>query len=151
MAASDHLLAEKLVRRRARVATVFGILFMITQASSLSRPRPALSDPGPYHLGHVSASVIWAMILLLFLVTGGGLLRSASVRQMMNDEGTRVHRARALCVGFWASLAAAFVFYVLDLFEPMATSDALRLVVTVAVAAALISFGAMERRALRGG
>jgi len=150
MSMSDHLLAERLVRRRARVATVFGILFMATQASSLSRPHPALTDPGAYQLGHIAAWVVWAVILLLVLVTGGGLLRTAGVRQMMNDEGTRAHRGRALCTGFWASLAATFSLYLLNLYEPITTSDALRLVVTIAVAAALISFGAMERKALRG-
>lgn len=149
MTMSDHLLAEKLARRRARVATVFGILFMATQASSLSRPHPVLTNPGPYQLGHVAAWVLWATILLLVLVTGGGLLRTAGVRQMMNDESTRAHRARALCTGFWASLAATFLLYFLNLYQPMTTGDALRLVVTIAVAAALISFGAMERKALR--
>jgi hypothetical protein len=149
MPVSDYLLAEKLVRRRARVATVFGILFMAAQASSLSRPHPVLTNPGAYQLGHVAGWVIWATVLLLVLVTGGGLLRTAGVRQMMNDESTRDHRARALGTGFWASIAAAFSLYFLDLYQPVTTGDALRLVVTIAVAAALISFGAMERKALR--
>jgi protein-S-isoprenylcysteine O-methyltransferase Ste14 len=149
MTMSDHQLAEKLVRRRARVATAFGILFLASQASSLSRPHPVLTHPGPYQLGHVAAWVIWAAILLIVLATGGGLLRTAGVRQMMNDESTRTHRARALSTGFWASLAATFSLYFLNLYQPVTTADALRLVVTIAVAAALISFGAMERRALR--
>ncbi len=148
---SDHLLAEKLVRRRARVSMVFGILFLVSQASSLSHPHPALTNPGPYQFGHVAAWVIWAAILLVALATGGGLLRTAGVRQMMNDESTLTHRARALGVGFWMSLAATFSVYFVNLYEPVTTADALRIVVTVAVAAALISFGAMERRALQNG
>lgn len=149
MPTTDQAVADKLVRRRARVCTVFGILFMASQATSLSRPHPAVTDPSSYQVGHVAAWVVWAAILLLVVATGGGWLRTPGVRSMMNDESTRTHRLRALATGFWASLAATFALYCVQLFRPVQTGDALRLVVTVAVAASLMSFGAMERRALR--
>ena len=89
------------------------------------------------------------MILLLFIAVGAGLLQKASIRLLLNDESTREHRQRALVTGFWAGLAASISLYVLQLYASAEPGTALRLVITVAVSASLISFGSLERRALR--
>jgi hypothetical protein len=46
-------------------------------------------------------------------------------------------------------MAGAILLYVVDLFEPMTGRDAIHLLLTVGIAAALLRFGMLERRALR--
>lgn len=143
---SDVLLADKLVRRRARVSTVFAILFMTTQAQSLSRPTGGrLVD----HV-HIGAWVVWAVVLLVVLALGGGFIRTARVRALMNDESTIAHRQRAMVAGFWATVCASLSLYMLAQVVAMSAADAVRITLTAAVSAALLRFGQLERRALRG-
>ena len=144
---SDAATADRLVRRRARVATVLGIVFLTTQAASVDRLDP-VTRPGALHIG---AWTLWAAALLVFLVAGGGLWRGARIRGLLNDESTVDHRRRALTTGFWFAVLTALLIYGLTFVEPVGGREATRLIVTFAVAAALIRFGMLERRALAGG
>ena len=46
-------------------------------------------------------------------------------------------------------MGTALGLYVVNLFEPVSGRDAVHIIVTVAVASALLNFGMLERRALR--
>lgn len=139
--------ADHLTQRRARAATALGAIFLATQAASFERVDAA-TRPGALHL---AAWVFWVAALLLFLLGGGGLWRGAGVRGLLNDETTRANRLRALATGFWFAVAAALLVYALTFLDTVSGREGVRLVVTVAVAAALIRFGLLERRALDGG
>ena len=147
MTTDDDAITDRLVRRRARIATAFGIIFLATQAASIDRVEVA-TRPATLHL---AAWVLWAAALLLFLVAGGGLWRGPRIRGLLNDETTVDHRRRALATGFWFAVLTALLVYGLSFVEPVGGREATRLVVTIAVAAALIRFGMLERRALAGG
>src|SRR4051794_38162838 len=103
-APSDIALAERLSRRRARIATASGTLFMLSLAGSFHENAP--TRPGAVEL---AAWTIWALLLLAFLAWGSGLIRRRSVRRLVEDEVTRAHRRDALVTGFWGAIAAAIL------------------------------------------
>ena len=99
----------------------------------------------------ISAWLVLTIVLLAGLATGGAWFRSRAVRQLVNDESTRVHRQTAYVYGFWAAMGTALGLYIVSMFEPVSGRDAVHIIVTVAVATALLNFGLLERRALRDG
>lgn len=147
MSADDMALAEKLTLRRARAATVMGILFIAGMATSFN-VDPLAGRPQAVHL---AAWIVWAAALLFLITAGGGLLRGQSVRALMNDDTTRDHRRSALETGFWAMVLCCFFTYGASLYETFTGREAIRLILTVGVGAAAISFGTLERRALKAG
>jgi hypothetical protein len=73
------------------------------------------------------------------------------VRALMNDELTRENRRTGYAFGFWAAVGSAIGLYAVALFEPVSGREAVHIVLTAAIAAALMTFGALERRQLRNG
>lgn len=131
--------ADQLARRRARASTALAIIFLATQAGSIAvddRSRPDY----PF--------LLWVIVLLVILMFGGGWFRAAGVRQAMNDESTRAHRRAALACGFLVALIGSVMLYIMTLFEDVTAREALRLLITMTVAAALLRFGTLEKRAL---
>jgi protein-S-isoprenylcysteine O-methyltransferase Ste14 len=147
MSAEDVKLADRLSLRRARVSTVLTVFFVMSMFSSLGTDVP-LSRPETVKL---SAWIVWAAALLLLLATGGGLARGATVRGLLNDESTIENRRNAMVAGFWATVLTAFVLYGISLFAEISGRDAIRVMLTAAVATSVLRFGALERRALRHG
>ena len=124
-----------------------GILFLGGQAIYFTEGQQ-LSDLSP-----VKASIwlIWALTLLTLIGTGGGLFLRKSVRALMNDEVTRANRLQAQAMGFWTAAGSALGLYVLTLFEAMSAQQAIHLILTTAIAGALLSFGMLEWRLHRNG
>lgn len=133
--------ADDLARRRARVMPVFAILLIAQQATFTGDARPDRI--------RIAAWLVLSVVLLLFLLTGGGWLKGRAVRALLNDETTRAHRARALSLGFGCTMATGIVLYAASLFTPVEGREAVHIMMTVGIAAALIAFAAAERRALR--
>lgn len=135
--------ADRLSRRRARMLPALGIFFLTQQFAFFSRP---VTDRMVDHV-RLGAWVVMTAALLLALTTGGGWLRGREVRELMNDEVTRAHRAAALSFGFVAAIVAAMLLYV---FEPALRFDVfevIHLIVSAGMVAALVRFGMLERRA----
>lgn len=147
MATDDIALAEKLTRRRARVAIISGIFFLATMAKSLGVDFPS-NRPETFKL---AAWIVWAAILLLLLGAGGGLFRGKSVRSLMNDESTLDNRRRAMVAGFWATVLSAFALYAITFYEPISGREVIRLLLSAAVGASIIRFGILEQRSLKNG
>jgi len=145
MASEATTLADRMMWQRARLATVLALVFLAAQAGSFpDEPTP----DAPRLIGLV-AWAVWAGTLLIFLMLGGGFLRGPRMRMLLNDETTRDHRSRALAAGFWAAIIACFMIYVATFYEPLGARQGVRLVLTLAIATALLRFGTLERRALR--
>ena len=138
--------AERISRMRARMFPFLGIYFLVgqsiyfTQGQELSQARVA----------KLSAWLVWAIIMLVALAAAGGLFAGGRVRELVEDELTRVNRLRAYATGFWCGCGAALILYVLAMFEPVSGREAIHILLTAAVAGALIRFGLLERRALKG-
>jgi len=99
----------------------------------------------------VAAWVAWALALLALLATGGGIFRGREIRKLMDDESTRANRNQAYAVGFWLAMGTTITIYGLTAFDTIAPRESLHLIVTIAVAGALVTFGYRERRDHLGG
>jgi NADH:ubiquinone oxidoreductase subunit K len=145
MSTEDIALADRLTMRRARASTILAILFVLSMLTSLGTDVP-LNRPETVKF---VAWVFWAAALLFLLATGGGFTRSATVRGLMNDETTLENRRNAMVAGFWATVVTAFILYVVSLFETVSGRDAIRLMLSAAVATSVLRFGMLERRSLK--
>lgn len=139
--------ADSLTRRRARLLPVLVILFLTQQGAFFSGSHDA---GGPSHV-RISAWLVMSVALLLLVATGGGWAHGREVRALMNDETTRAHRQRAMAAGFLVAMVTCIGLYVLNLFEPVTGAEAVHLVMSAGLAAALLTFARLERRALRVG
>lgn len=138
--------AERLSMRRARALPAMGVIFLAQQASFLSMPDQAVRPVDHVKIG---AWLLLTIALLTGLATNGAWFRPRAVRELLNDESTRAHRQAGYVYGFWAAMGTALGLYVVNMFEPVSGRDAVHIIVTVAVATALLNFGMLERRALR--
>jgi uncharacterized membrane-anchored protein len=138
--------AERLGRSRSRVFLVLAIVFLGQQASYLASPASFR------HSGlMIGAWFVMVLLMLLLIGTGGFLLKGRKVWDLLNDETSRMNRSASQAVGFWVTIFTALIVYVESMFEPVSLNEALHIIVTVGVGAALISFAVRERRAHRIG
>jgi len=140
--------AEHLSRRRARMLPVLAILLLVQQGSFFT------DHPGadrPVDQLKISAWLVLSAVILLALWTGGSWLQPKRVRELLNDETTQVHRTQAFRVAFLASMMGCIFLYFLTMFSRVETREAIHIILTIGLSAALISFGVLERRALRDG
>jgi ABC-type microcin C transport system permease subunit YejB len=141
---TDFERAEHLTRRRARMLPVLAVLLLTQQTVFLS-PEGTRAVDG-FKIG---AWVVLTAALLLVLATGGGLFRSAPVRALLNDETTKLHRLRACALGFWVAMGCGIAVYLLAQLVAITPREAVHVVVTGGLTAALLSFAKQERRALQ--
>jgi heme/copper-type cytochrome/quinol oxidase subunit 2 len=141
--------ADRLSRRRARMLPALAAIFIAQQASFFT----AAIEEGGRTVDHVKigAWLILSIVLLLALTTGGFWLQPRRVRALLDDEVTRANRAEAVKTGFIATMLAAFAVYGLTMVEAVAAPEAIHLIVSIGIAAALLRFGFLERRAHRHG
>ena len=91
-----------------------------------------------------------SIVILAALATKGFWLERKEVRDLIDDENTRANRNDAMRWGFLFSMAGAIAVYALTLFDVSITArDAVHIVMTVGIPAALIRWGMLERRAHR--
>jgi len=138
--------ADHLSRRRARVLPVLAILYLSQQASFFA---DAGSGDRPVDHVKVGAWVVLSLVLLAALATKGFWLHRREVRDMIDDETTRAHRSEALGWGFIIAILGAIALYFVSMFEPLGAREAIHVIVSLGLAAALVRFGMLERRALR--
>jgi hypothetical protein len=138
--------AERLGRSRSRVFFMMAMVFFVGQI-------PYFSSPGAERDAHfrVGAWLILAVLMLLLVGTGGFLLKGRKVRDLLNDETSRMNRLASQAVGFWTAMVAALGLYVESMFDPVSLNAGLHIIVTAGIGAALISFAVRERRAHRIG
>jgi hypothetical protein len=136
--------AERLGRKRSQIFYVLAIVFFAGQSVYFGAPQATRDSPP-----RVGAWLILMVLMLFLLATGGFLLRGRAVRELLNDESARANRLAAQAVGFWATIIALLAVYVESMFDPVNLNEAVHIVGTVGVGAALISFATRERRAHR--
>ncbi|HEX8644871.1 MAG TPA: hypothetical protein VF702_13255 [Allosphingosinicella sp.] len=146
MTADDIETADRLGRWRARLLPALAVIFIAQQGAYFM----AGSEDGTrtVDLVRIGAWLFLSAVLLVLLITGGALLRSRNVRNLLNDDVTRANRSEALRLGFIATMLGGMTLYVISLFEPVSGREAIHLLMTVGIAGALIRFGYLERRAL---
>jgi len=131
-------------RARSRLFFILAMVFFAGQSlyftsSPLTRDSHA----------RVGAWLILVILILMLLATGGFLLRGRNVRDLLNDETSRLNRLASQALGFWVTIITALVVYVESIFDPLTLNEGIHIIVTLGVGAALISFAVRERRAHR--
>ena len=139
--------AERLGRRRARMLPFLAVIYISQQATFFSTPDSGRTVD---HV-KVSAWLVLSLILLLALATGGSWLQSKEVRALMNDEVTRANRSKAMTLGFLFAMAGGMALYFLYQFEQFTAREAIHIILSLGLGAALVRFGMLERRAHRVG
>ena len=139
--------ADHLSRRRARMLPLLAAIYLSQQASFFLTAHGA-PDRAVDHV-KIGAWVVLTVVLLAALTTKGFWLQPRAVREMIDDETTRAHRGDALGWGFVMSTLAGIAIYFLSMIEPMGAREAVHIIVSLGIAAALVRFGMLERRALR--
>ena len=142
--ASDVEKAERLGRRRARMFVFQGLIFLIWQVNFYT--APAHDSLRTVDKVKISAWLVWAVVLLVLLATGGGLLRDRKLRGLLDDELTRRNRVRAYVTGFWMAMLAAMAVYFIGMFEIVTGREAVHIILSIAIGSAIFSFGINERR-----
>ena len=144
---SDIETADRLSRRRARALPLLAVIFLTQQASYFV----GVAEDGAPSVDHlkVGAWLILTTMILLAVSTGGFWFRSRAVRALLDDEVTRANRTEGMRVGFIAAIASGILLYLLTYFDRMGGREAIHLLITIALAAALLRFGLLERRAHR--
>jgi len=74
---------------------------------------------------------------------------SPRLASILDDETTRKHRLKSLGTGFWMSITAALAIVMIAVFQPISGLDSARILVTISLASALITFSTLELKALR--
>jgi hypothetical protein len=126
------------------------VIFLSQQASFFS----TVTSRGPHsaYAVKISAWLVLSIVLIAALSTKGFWLQPKEVRDLIDDENTRANRNEAMRWGFLFSMGAAIAVYALTMFETAITArDAIHIVMTMGIAAALIRWGILERRAHRDG
>ena len=138
--------AEHLGRKRSQIFFVLAMVFFAGQSLYFGSPE-ATRDSLP----RVGAWLLLMILILMLLATGGFLLQGRGVRELLNDESFRANRIAAQATGFWATVIALLVVYIESMFDPLTLNEAVHIIGTIGVGAALISFAVRERRAHRLG
>ncbi len=147
---NDRTISERadfLSRRRARMLPMLAILYFIQQTTYFR----STANPHPRPVDHVwvSAWVILSLTILAGLATKGFWLRPKEVRDLIDDESSRANRLEGLRTGFIFAVLTAIVLYFTDQFSPMTAREAIHIILSIGLGAALMRFGMLERRAHR--
>jgi uncharacterized membrane protein len=139
--------ADYLSRRRARMLPALAIIFLSQQATFFSQMS------GGEHVSaekaKISAWLVLSMVLLLGLATKGFWLERKEVRELVDDENTRANRNEAMRWGFLFAMGSAIGVYVLTMFDTVTGREATHIIMSFGIAAAILRWGWLERRAHR--
>ena len=139
--------AEQMSLRRARVLPLLVLIYVTQQFSYFSQTQTErLVD----HV-RIGGWVVLSLVLLAALSTKGFWFHRQEVRDLIDDESTRSHRRDAMVWGFLASMLVAILLYLVAMFEAVSGREAIHIIVSFGLAAALVRFGVLERRAHRNG
>ncbi len=137
--------ADFLSRRRARILPILAIIYLSQQASYITmRSGPAAR---PVDAMKISAWLVLSAVLLAAIATKGFWLQPREVRSMIDDEVTRANRSDAMRFGFVFAMLTCIVVYFITMFEPVNGRDAVHIIMSDGLGAALIRWGWLERRA----
>lgn len=135
--------AERKSRYRAASFYFFSAMSMVTLCWSMARPGSDFLRG--LWMGLTFAAAANLLPLARWLKPG------SEVARLLDDDGVREHRRLSCTAGFWTAVVSSLaVAMAVELEVPLGPFDAVRMVATAAIAAALVSFATLELRAARG-
>jgi hypothetical protein len=138
--------ADRYSRKRAIIVAAAAIVFLGVQFLA-----PAFFGGGP-EATHRVQRYMWfvnAAVLLLALVTGGGLMNSRPIRALVNDDVSRGNYRTSVVAGYWVAMIVAMALYALPGFAAFSAREAVYAIVTSSIGVALLAFAWLEYRAHR--
>jgi len=142
---------ERLQKRRTRLAFVQAIFFLVWQSTYFALQPEDFEPDRAVNRVKIAAYMVWVVMLLAFLATGGGFALSRRTRDILNDESTIAHRRQALTLGFWVAMATCLCLYGINLFFPLTSGQTLHTILSLSIGTGLLSFARLERRAQQDG
>lgn len=139
---NDIQKAERISRKRA-------IIFYLMATMLILSAILATGDGTDSGASRILPWLFMIFLIALNLTPVAGVLRRGNVRKLVNDDTTQDHRRTSFAAGFWAAIISAMSMTVVGSVMPIASAMSLRIVITAALAAALISFATQELRAAR--
>ena len=103
--------ATRLAARTDRILITSGAMFVIWQLAFFVVFTPPPGPPRSVDVVRTLGLVAWCGALLVLLATGGGAFRSREVREILDDELARGHRAQAYRNAFWAVMILGLAAY----------------------------------------
>jgi len=138
--------ADYLSNRRARMLPALAVIFLSQQATFFSQMS---GQHVSAEKAKISAWLVLSILMLFGLATKGFWLERKEVRDLIDDENTRANRNEAMRWGFLFSMAAAIAVYILTMFDTVTGREAVHIVMSFGIAAAILRWGVLERRAHR--
>jgi len=128
---------------------VFVVLYLIHQTTYFR----STANPHPRDVDYlwIGAWMVLSLIMLAGLATKDFWLQSRELRDLIDDESSRAHRLEGLRLGFIVAVLTGIVLYIADEFSPMTAREAIHVILSLGLGAALLRFGTLERRAHRDG
>jgi len=139
--------AEFLSKRRARMLPALAVIYITQQASYITLPHEPMDRA--VNGVKISAWLVLSAVLLAALATKGFWFQRREVRALIDDEVTRANRIEAMRFGFIFAMLTCIVIYLITMFEPVNGRDAVHIVMSDGLGAALIRWGWLERVASR--
>jgi uncharacterized membrane protein len=139
--------AEYLSKRRARMLPALAIIFLSQQATFFS--QMSAGEHISAERAKISAWLVLSVVLLAGLATKGFWLERKEVRDLVDDENTRANRNEAMRWGFLFSMGTAIGVYILTMFDTVTGREATHIIMSFGIAAAILRWGVLERRAHR--
>src|SRR3954447_3543687 len=140
--------AEYLSKRRARMLPALAVIFLSQQATFFS--QMSAGEHISAEKAKISAWLVLSVVLLAGLATKGFWLEPKEVRDLIDDENTRANRNEAMRWGFLFAMATAIGVYILTMFDTVTGREATHIIMSFGIAAAILRWGMLERRAHRG-
>ena len=137
-------IADRMSRRRAIGVAIAAILFLGTQF--ITRPVFVSGSNSPPS-ARIDMWAVNAIVLLLLLATGGGLLNKMKIQALINDEVSRANYRTSVIAGFWVAMAGAMALYVVPGFAAFSGREVIYLLVTATLVVGLLTFSWLEHRA----
>lgn len=134
--------ADAISRRRARLMPLLAVLLIAQQSVFWTFDGRAVS------IVQMTAWTVMVLAMTTLLVTGAGFLLPRDVRELADDDVTKLNRAVAIQRGFVAATLTAVIVFVVSPFEPIPAQRAAHLIVSLGLGIAMLSFGLLERKSL---
>ncbi len=144
---SNVEIADRKSRKRAWVAGAAAIAFLL---NAVLRPL-LLGDIAPRTYERIDWWALNAIVVLLVLATGGGVILKRDIRDLMNDEIARAHLRTSLIVGYWVAMPIALAIYFAPRLREIPARVAMYALVSASAGLALLTFSILEVRAHRHG
>ncbi len=138
-------IADRMSRKRAVIFAAAAGAFLLIQVIT----RPVIGGSTRASSAQTEGWAINALVLMLCLATGGGLVNGARLRALINDEVSRSNYKTAVGVGYWVAMALAIGLYGVQGYTNYTGRQAAYVIVTLSISIAIFVFSYLELRAHR--